>query len=156
LNIFSYKLTLWSSAARFFVGPKFYFLSLQMLIYCKMHGGNFWNFFHIFSNQHTTRSYSYMHPKIIFFLMALMLKMAPLKFLDCHFEENIVKELKGLSIKNLILKKLFMIFLLKILFPEVCWNLKFFVWEALEVEPLEVDTLDLKGEGNYITKKIIE
>jgi len=42
------------------------FLSIQMLISCKIHDENLWNFFHIFSNQLTTRSYNYMC--LIFFL----------------------------------------------------------------------------------------
>jgi len=41
---------------------------IQMLIYCNLQGGNFWKFFHIFSNQHIIRSYRYMCWKMFFFL----------------------------------------------------------------------------------------
>ena len=60
------NVTLWSTADRIFTGPKKGFLSLQMLISCNLHGGNFWNFFYIFSIYHTTRSYGYICPKMIF------------------------------------------------------------------------------------------
>jgi len=47
---FHANVTLWSAAACFFAGLKKWFLSIQTLISCNPHGGNFWNFFHIFSN----------------------------------------------------------------------------------------------------------
>jgi len=64
-TFFHKNVTLWSAAARFFVGAKKGFLSIQMLISCNLCSGNFWNFFHIFSNQNTRRSYDYMCPKIL-------------------------------------------------------------------------------------------
>jgi len=67
-TFFCNDITLWSAAVRFFAVTKKGFLSLQTLIYCNLHGENFWNFFHIFSNQHIIRSYSYMCSKMCFFL----------------------------------------------------------------------------------------
>jgi len=60
-------MTFWSTAARDFVGPKKEFLSLQMFISCNLHGKKFWNCFHIFEIEHTTRSYGYICPKMFFF-----------------------------------------------------------------------------------------
>jgi len=57
--------TLWSTAAPVFTGPKEVFLSIQLLISCNLHSGKFWNFSHIFSNQYTTKSYGYMYPKML-------------------------------------------------------------------------------------------
>jgi len=72
--------SLWSAAALFFTGPKKQFLSIQMLISCNSHGGNFWNFFHMFSSEHTRISYSYMCPKMFFFKkLVLVPKMAVLE-----------------------------------------------------------------------------
>jgi len=67
-TFFHTNLTLWSAAAHFFARPKRGFLQIQMLISCNAHCGNFWIFFYIFSNQHTTRSYSYIYPKMFFLL----------------------------------------------------------------------------------------
>jgi len=59
---------LWSATTLFFLGPKKSFLPIQMLISCNQWSGSFSNFFHIFSNQCTSRSYGYMCPKMFFFL----------------------------------------------------------------------------------------
>jgi len=69
-------------------GQKKGFLSIQTLISCNLHGGNFWNFFHIFANKYTTRSYSYMCPKMFFFYnLGLVIEVAVLE----RFWWNIVK-----------------------------------------------------------------
>jgi len=79
-TFFYSNVTLWSAAARFFTGPKKGFLSIQMLRSCNLHGEKFWNFFHIFSNQFTTRSYGYMCPKKFFFKnLVLVLEKAVLE-----------------------------------------------------------------------------
>jgi len=55
-------------------------LLLQMLISCNLHDGNFWIFFHIFSNQCLTRSYGYMCLKMFFIKnLLLVLEMAVLE-----------------------------------------------------------------------------
>jgi len=66
-KFFHNDLSLRSAAARIFAVTKKGCLLLQILISCNLHGGNFWIFFHIFSNQCLTRSYSYMCQKLFFF-----------------------------------------------------------------------------------------
>jgi len=65
-TVFHTDMTLWSAAARIFAGAKNGTLSLQTLISCNLQGRNFWNFFHIFLDQCTTRSYSYICQKKFF------------------------------------------------------------------------------------------
>jgi len=67
LTFFHTNVSLWSAAAQFFTGQKNGFLWIQMLISCNPCGRNFWNFFHMFSSQYTTRSYGYMRWKTFFF-----------------------------------------------------------------------------------------
>jgi len=79
-TFFYTNVTLWSAAARFFAGPKKGFLSIQMQISCNLHGEKFWNFFHVFSNQFTTRFYGCMCPKKVFFkILVLVLELAVLE-----------------------------------------------------------------------------
>jgi len=93
-------LTLWSAAARISAMPRKGFLLLQMLISCSLYGGNFWNFFYIFSNQCLTQSYSYMCPKKDFMkILLLVLEMVVLK---CFWPKEITpcnlrytRELRG-------------------------------------------------------------
>jgi len=76
-TFFYTNLSLWSAAAQLFARPKKGLLLIQMLISCNLHGKKFWNLFHIFLNQFTTRSYGYMCPKKFFFKnLVLVLKMA--------------------------------------------------------------------------------
>jgi len=67
-TFFRTNVAFWSAAAWLFAGIKKRFLSLQTLISCNLLSGNFWNFFHIFSNQCTKRSYGYICLKMFFFL----------------------------------------------------------------------------------------
>jgi len=72
-----------------------------MLISCNLLSGNFWNFFHIYSNQSTTSSYGYICLKMIFFKnLVLVLKMAVLKqFWWQHSQGTLgIKALKWLGI----------------------------------------------------------
>jgi len=90
-NFFHNDLTMWSAAARIFEVTKKGFLLLQMLISCDLHGGNFWNFFHIFSNQCLTWSNGYMYPKRKFIKNLLfVLKMA---VLECFWWKHSQKPL---------------------------------------------------------------
>jgi len=66
-TFFHTNVNLCSAIARFFVGPKKGVLWIQKLISCNPRCGNFWNFFHMFSSQHTTRSYGLICPNMLFF-----------------------------------------------------------------------------------------
>jgi len=55
-TFFHTNVTSWSATIRFFAGPRKRFLALQTLKSCNLHSWNFWNFFYVFSNQHSTNS----------------------------------------------------------------------------------------------------
>jgi len=93
-TFFHTNVSLWSAIAQFFARPKKRFWSIQKLISCNPCGRNFSIFFHMFSSQHNTRSYSYMCLKI--FLFQNLVLVLIIAILEC-FCENIVKELKGLK-----------------------------------------------------------
>jgi len=96
-TFFHINVTLWSAAAQIFTGLKNGFLWIQMLISCNLHGGNFWNFFHIFPNQHNTRSYGYMCPKMFFKKkLTLVLEMAVLERFQWKHSQ------KPLGVNNLV------------------------------------------------------
>ena len=79
-TFFHKNVTFWSAAARVFRGPKKGSLSLQMLISCNLYGGHFWNFFHIFKNLSTKRSYGWIYPKIFLnYFFIFVLEMAVLE-----------------------------------------------------------------------------
>jgi len=77
-TFFHTNMSFGTAAARFFAG-----LKKKIFVYSNaniLHSGNFWIFFFIFPNQHTTRSYGYMFPKTFFFKnLILVLEMAVLK-----------------------------------------------------------------------------
>jgi len=79
-TFFDTNVTLWSVSALFFIRFPKGFIWIRKLISCNPRGGNFLIFFHIFSSQHTTRSYSYMCLKMYFSQnLVLLLQMAVFK-----------------------------------------------------------------------------
>jgi len=95
-------MTLWSATTLFFARPK-KILSIQMLMSCNPLGGNFWNFFHIFLNHCTTRSYDYMWLKMLFFLnLVLVLEMVVLeRFWWKHGQRTLRVNWYGVSVSKL-------------------------------------------------------
>jgi len=56
-TFFHWKVRLKSAPTLFFARPIKWFQWIWMLIFCNPRGRNFWNFYHMFLSQHTTRSY---------------------------------------------------------------------------------------------------